>query len=326
MSTASLRQPRPRGPAEHHAIDGLIANVNRVLAPVPPLPPPPGPDPHTLPLVYIVGVPRSGTTLVHQLVVRHLDVGYIDNLAARFWERPSVGIALSRALFPESPAGIALSSRHGVADGPHGPHEFGYFWRKWLRLDEAPTHHLDEEAQARVDRVGLRQALTSELLAWLGRPVALRNVICGFHAALLTDVHPPSLFVHVTRDRLAVVRSILRARIDLFGDAATWWSLKPSTYPYSEPDPAHEVIRQAADCLHELEDELAHPDVSALTIAYSDLCADPAAALDEIRQGIGRLGWAVPAPTGHIERLRASPGPELPPHVERQLIRAFEAS
>ncbi|NBO54134.1 MAG: hypothetical protein EBU84_05990, partial [Actinobacteria bacterium] len=40
------------------------------------------------PLVFIVGVPRSGTTLLSQLFSRFLDVGYIDNIVARFWANP----------------------------------------------------------------------------------------------------------------------------------------------------------------------------------------------------------------------------------------------
>src|SRR5688572_30011389 len=48
-----------------------------------------------LPVVYIVGAPRSGTTLVSQLLAKYLDVGYINNLIARFWMRPLAGIRLS---------------------------------------------------------------------------------------------------------------------------------------------------------------------------------------------------------------------------------------
>ena len=46
----------------------------------------PGPetvgDVTRLPLVYIVGVPRSGTTLLAQILCSYLPVGYINNLIA----------------------------------------------------------------------------------------------------------------------------------------------------------------------------------------------------------------------------------------------------
>ena len=93
-----------------------------------------------LPILYIVGVPRSGTTLLSQLVSRYCPVGYINNLIARCWLRPSVGIALSRCLFGDrAREGITFHSSYGATQEVVGPHEFGYFWRHWLPLDQAPN-------------------------------------------------------------------------------------------------------------------------------------------------------------------------------------------
>jgi hypothetical protein len=163
-------------------------------------------------LVYVVGVPRSGTTLVHQLLAGCLDIGYVDNIAARFWARPSIGLALSSSVIPMHERRIELASAHGLAAGAAGPHEFGYFWRRWLQLDDAPTHHLDDEALARVDVEGLRTALREELLGTCGRSVVLKNLVCGFHARYLTALHPRSLFVQVERDEETTARSILAVR------------------------------------------------------------------------------------------------------------------
>lgn len=279
--------------------------------------------PAELPLIYIVGVPRSGTTLLHQLAARHLAVGYIDNLTARFWNRPSVGIVLGRSV---GLGPIALRSRHGVSEGASGPHEFGYFWRRWLDLDSSPTHHLDEPAQSRVDRSGLRAALRDELLAWHGRPVVLKNLVCGFHARLLSDVHPRSVFVQVTRDRAEVARSIIRSRIDRYGDHRTWWSLKPSTYPFDEPNAAREVVRQVDDCLAELRRELSQPGVTAIEVAYDEVCAQPERALDAIREAVAQTGYALPALSAPIEELTASSGQALDQELEAELEGALTST
>ena len=88
-----------------------------------------------LPLVYIVGVPRSGTTLLSQMLCGYLPVGYINNLIARFWLKPSVGIRLSKTVLgEEARRHITLRSTHGTTEGASSPHEFGYFWRHWLQL------------------------------------------------------------------------------------------------------------------------------------------------------------------------------------------------
>jgi hypothetical protein len=42
-----------------------------------------------------VGVPRSGTTLLYQLIARFLRVGFITNRMARYWMTPIAGAMLS---------------------------------------------------------------------------------------------------------------------------------------------------------------------------------------------------------------------------------------
>jgi LPS sulfotransferase NodH len=312
--------------AKDERVEALLEAANVALEHAD-LPRPSDVDPAALPLVYVVGAPRSGTTLLYQLLARHLAVGYITNLAARFWLRPSVGIALSRAVLGAAPGEqLPLRSAFGTTEGPAGPHEFGYFWRRWLRLDESPTHHLDEAAQGRVDVQGLRSALRWELLAPSGTAVVLKNVVCGFHARLLTRVHPRSLFLHVVRDTGAVARSILASRRERYGAYDAWWSLKPSTYPFDGDNPAAEVVRQAMDCRREIADELAAPGVTALTIDYGDVCAEPKRALRAVQEAVRGLGREVALVGRPPARLDVSQGPQLPEELEAELHRILAAS
>jgi len=55
------------------------------------------------PVVFVVGLPRSGTTLLSQLLAYCLDAGYVTNVAARFWLAPVHGIRLSRLLAGDEP-------------------------------------------------------------------------------------------------------------------------------------------------------------------------------------------------------------------------------
>jgi LPS sulfotransferase NodH len=280
-----------------------------------------------MPIVYIVGVPRSGTTLLHQLAAGHLDVGYVDNVAARFWLRPSVGLAVSRAVQQaDDIRRLALVSTHGGTEGSAGPHEFGYFWRHWLPLDRSASHHLDATLQAEVDVDGLGNTLRGELLAYAQRPFVFKNVICGFHASLLTRAHAPSLFVHVTRDPKVCVRSILTARKERYGTYETWWSLKPSTYPFADLSPAEQVVRQVLDCKHEFKEELSAAGVHSVEVRYDDLCAAPADQLERIRLAIEGLGFSLAPVRQPLAPLRASPGPQLPPELEADVDRALTSS
>ncbi len=289
----------------------------------------PGADASRLPLIYVVGAPRSGTTLLSQVISRFLPVGYIGNLIARFWLRPSVGIRLSQLLLGVSAReGISFESEHGTTRGVAGPHEFGYFWRHWLRLDEQPTHHLSEPALDALDVQGLRHALEHEILESFGAPVVFKNVICGFQASMLTDVHPRSLFVHIVRDREATCASILKSRLERFGSYAAWWSLKPSAFAEiaAIDDPSTQVVRQVDECRTEICAELARPGVSALTIDYDALCLNPGRALQEVATALGRMGSHVTPLDGVPASFDPSKGSELPPDLLAALRAALDHS
>jgi hypothetical protein len=276
----------------------------------------------SLPIVYIVGVPRSGSTVLSQLVSRYLPLGYINNFIARFWLRPSVGIHLYRTLFGETARHeIALRSTHGVTEGIHGPHEFGYFWRHWLQLDRSRTHHLTEDAVQTLDRVGLKHALEREILGAFATGIVFKNVICGFQASFLTELHPNSLFVHVRREPWEVATSILNCRHERYGSYETWWSLKPSTYPFeiASNDPAAQVAQQVLDCEAEFEHELSRPGVQAMEIRYERLCENPTAALQAICARLRIFGTDLKLLASDIPPLTASRPPGLPAALEARL-------
>ncbi len=279
-------------------------------------------DPRMLPIVYVVGAPRSGTTLLSQLLSRYLVVGYINNLIARFWLRPSVGIRLSAILLgSDARRAITLDSVHGVTSGLAGPHEFGYFWRHWLNLDASPTHRLDSRTLAEVDQEGLRDALEQEILASFDAPVVFKNVICGLQAAFLSELHPRSLFVHVKRDLYATAASVLTCRLQRYGSYSAWWSLKPSTYAsiVTLPNPAAQAVAQVLDSVAEIDQELARPGVNSVTLRYEGLCADPRGVLEQVATALKEMGCTVDTGDEPPPILSTSMPQSLPPELERAL-------
>jgi hypothetical protein len=324
-----LPDPHDAGPRQHaYAKDEreevLLASMNAALerAEIPTIHSTAMPE--HLPIIYIVGVPRAGGTVLSQLVSRYLPLGYINNFIARFWLRPSVGIRLYQSLFGnDRRQEIALRSRHGVSEGIHGPHEFGYFWRHWLQLDRSPTHHLTSDALERLRDTGrsdgLKQALEQEILCTFNTGIVFKNVICGFQAHYLTQLHPRSLFVYIRRDPFELATSILHARRERYGTYEAWWSLKPSTFPFDVPtnDAAAQVARQVLDCQREFDQELSRPGVRRIEIRYDGLCQRPVAALQEICAALRTFDVGIKPLTDEI--------PALTPSEPRRLPAAMEA-
>lgn len=244
-----------------------------------------------IPVIYIVGAPRSGTTLLSQVISKFLPVGYIDNLIARFWLRPSVGIRLSSVMLgKDSRRAIDFASKHGVTEGLAGPHEFGYFWSHGFRLNQAKTHHLTLSEIARLDKTTLKASIEKEILAQFDRPVVFKNVTCGFQAPLLTELHENSLFIHISRDIRATCASILKLRFDRYGDYSTWWSLKPSTFEKLPKDPVRQVVQQVRDCRSEIQRQINQSGAHALEVTYEELCMNPNAVLKMVSDKLAFMG------------------------------------
>ena len=152
-----------------------------------------------------------------------------------------------------------------------------------------------------------------------------KNVICGFHAAYLSSLHPRSLFIHISRGLYDTCASILRTRRERYGSYEAWWSLKPSTYPFdtASGDAAAEVVRQVIDCRTEIDEELSRPGVCGLRITYEMFCSSPTEVLGCIREAIAAMGTELPAV--QAPELRAASGPPLPRELEERLKALVEA-
>jgi hypothetical protein len=286
---------------DRRTIDRFIEQLGRRLEGFEPDVPPPSMPPEERPILWVIGTPRSGTTLMAETLAAAASVDWVDNLAARFPSQPEVGMLLSAAMRmhePRPPAGGEFTI--GRTSGMRGTHEFGFFWSRWLGLEDDASHRLSAAARDRVDIVGLRRRLHG-MIAVADRPLLVRNVICGLNASLLARVHRRSVFVEVRRDPRDAAASILACRRTHAGGAHRWWSLRPSTWPppRSAPDTgggpnpvaAAEVARQVLDIHADLADEAAAmPDCAAwIRIPYERLCAEPAGVLADVAAAARRV-------------------------------------
>ncbi len=179
------------------------------------------------PFLFVLGLPRSATTLASQLLAYCLDVGYVDNVAARFWLAPVHGVRLSRELLGEERPPPPFESDYARTPGLNGIHEFGYFWRRWLRKESFADVVHAREREDEIDWAGLRLTLANVQDALGSRPVAAKNILASYHLPRLRETLGKVVYVYVERDPLDAAVSILDARRRYYEDPRTWWSYTP---------------------------------------------------------------------------------------------------
>jgi len=229
------------------------------------------------PPVFIVGAPRSGSTLLYQVVVVRYDVGYLSNLHCRLHGAPSIVERLSgRRLEPPA----AFSSDHGRTDGRAAPSECGPYWYRFFR--RSPQYVPLEEADP--DALRDLRASVRALGDAAGRPLVFKNLLNSLRLEPLGATFPEALFLVVQRDLEDNVASILAARRAVRGDESAWWSAEPPGVDELSRQPPEAQAAGQVTAIHELIDG-ARQQIGPerfLDVAYEQLCADTHAVLAEI--------------------------------------------
>jgi hypothetical protein len=244
------------------------------------------------PVLFIIGVPRSGTTLLAQLLIGRYYLGYIDNLIAKFWEAPVIGSCLALSLRGDRKRPhFQLASQFGFTAEYEGHHEFGYFWQRYFPFQE--HHELEPDVLDKVDAFSLRREIAGMEAAWQA-PMLFKNAAAlPLQTAFLARALPTSVFLYIKRDVEAVAASLIKGRKSYSGAAQQWFSIKPRMYSRLQQLP---VFEQIAGQIHYtqagIEQQLAQvPAERQLSIDYHDLCTDPAAFFRRFENRMEALGW-----------------------------------
>lgn len=252
-----------------------------------------------LPVIFVIGAPRCGHTLLSQLLASSGAFCYINNFTARFWLAPFLGAKLSLALGIDTESdGEGFVSNYGRTTGWNDPHEFGNFLRRWIKFSDshrAERGYLEPSVAANF----AREVAAIETI--YNRPLMLRNIIYGLNIDVLYSVFPNSVYVVCRRDPLYQAQSILLARISVLGNREEWWSLRPKEYTLLQSSPYDEQIAgQIFYSYKGIKQGMEKiPSGRILKINYSDLCSQPK---NEVRRIIevveklsARLDWVLNA-------------------------------
>ena len=239
-----------------------------------------GPRPLPQRPIFIVGAPRSGSTLFYQVLTDRYDVGYIANAHCRWYGAPSLVERLRRPL--RGRGGSDFSSDYGATTHAWEPSECGEFW---YRFFPRHPHHVPLAATTPTRRRRLRAAIRALAVAF-DRPLVIKNLYCTLRLEPIAAALPEALFIDIRRDLVDNAQSLLQGRARIAGGYDAWWSAEPPDIDALRALPPHEqVIEQVRSIGREIDrarstigDDRFHQ------LNYEQLCDDPAGSLEAVEQ------------------------------------------
>jgi len=245
------------------------------------------------PVLFIVGSPRSGTTLLYQTLAHSGAFAYPTNFLSRFYASLGIGCKIQKLLFDQrfqyrdelalyhSEEEVSLSSELGKTKGALAPNVFWYFWYHHFSFGD--THYLspDEWRNSNVKRFLSELAL---MQAEMEKPLVMKAMVLNWNLEQLACLSNQFLFLNIERELCENAESIYKARKRYSGSYEKWWSFKPPEYNEICHLSPHQQV--AAFCLsikNSIQKSwLQIPEEQKLELSYEEFCSTPKVVFDKI--------------------------------------------
>lgn len=271
------------------------------------------------PCIFIIGAPRSGSTLLYQCITEYFDVGYIKNLHRTFYTNIAFAERWIAPLI-KKPSSDFLSNL-GQTEGPAAPSECAVYWYRFFRRSPQyiPANETDRDSMAR-----LAYSLNRFTRQLNGKPLFVKNMNHALRLPALLEAVPNALFIVTHRDERDTAISILNARKKFHGDYASWWSMEPDRFAEISKLPleqqASNQIRGIDELINKTRSTM--PATRFLDVHHADLLHTPEKVMADIAQfltgsgvEINRSGKSLP-PAFHARKPQLD-DTELQEKVER---------
>ena len=235
------------------------------------------------PPVFIIGAPRCGSTLLSQLLVHSLDVGYFSNLHAQLYGSPTLANHL-RILCPLRYRSD-FESHHGVTKGLDAPSENAEYWYRFFRRKPAyvPLAEMPAAAGEAFRRSMMR------FVAQAQRPVIIKNLYAVLRLEVLMHFLPTARFIVLRRNVFDNAVSLLAGRLKEFGTYERWWSVEPPNFESFQSEPPEIQVVKQIEAVHQLIDIAVNTsgcEGRFLHLNYEDLCESPRLILESVQNFI----------------------------------------
>ena len=232
--------------------------------------------------IFILGLPRSGTTLLSQLIYRGTNSLCPNNLMARFWKSPLVGAYISK-LTTKNYHEENMESLMGQTKGLDEPHEFSWFWQDMMNWSISENGELQKSGNVDWDRLRLKILSLNKIL---DAPIVWKPLeLITDDLNMLSKVFSKSIFIFIDRESEEIANSIglIRSSHD---DSRKFWGSIPRNISYEElinKDIYSQVVDQVFYLRKHYENVLNEiPKERLMIIRYKEICLSPDKFLEKL--------------------------------------------
>lgn len=220
--------------------------------------------------IFIIGAPRSGSTLLIQVLINAFKLSYISNMHTHFYGAPALIEYLSSNLSTNT----TFTSDYGRTDSSNAPAEASTFWYRFFPRNPA---YIKLEELDKFKMKTMRQSVASFCNA-SPHPVIFKNLYNTLRLEALTAHIPEALFIVIKRDELSNAKSLLKGRLDFYNDYNKWFSFHPPTdKDLLNLPPEAQVIEQIRLTYSLIDKDLTNnPNTKSkvIEINYENFCHD----------------------------------------------------
>ncbi len=266
------------------------------------------------PIVFVGGAPRSGTTILEQVLVGNLPATYFNNLTAVFPRAPIMANRIFGRLLRKPRKGF--QNFYGRTTGFANRNDGLHLWDRWLGNDRyRPPTHMDPAVADDMRR------FFGAFEAAFGGPIINKNNALAICADVVAAVLPTAHFVCIRRQPLYAVQSILGTREFIQGRREAPYGVGDPEYA-GRPgeDPIAEVCAQVLYHDRRLEEHRRTLGPERFwVIEYEEFCRAPHVVVERVADEILKIPLDRAAVRAALPPLHSTNRSKLPPHEHERI-------
>ena len=252
------------------------------------------------PLVFICGPPRSGTTLLYQVLINNLPIQYFNNLTSWFPRAPLTAMRLFGRWLPKHE--INYKAFYGKTRFLSGPNDALYLWDRWVgkNRDTVPERLLPNAEKDMPQFFAAAESLLNSTLI-------NKNNRLNTYAHLAANALPTAFFICLRRDPLMLAQSLLIARKEIVGQVDIPYGIDSDDRPRSTTgDYLDDICQQVLYYDRAAEQQQQRIGKERFWIVdYEQFCHTPQQLVKQVAQSMLNLSFS-PDSFSHLEPFHVS--------------------